>query len=159
MKKNRPLWNEYFMEIAHLVSSRSTCLRRQVGALIVKDNQIIATGYNGAPKGVEHCEKTGCLRGKLDIPAGERHELCRGVHAEQNAIIQAAVNGASVKNAIMYCTHQPCSICAKMIINAEIKTVYIGKRYPDKLAEDMFLYSEVQMILYDINTKELKRIL
>jgi dCMP deaminase len=147
------------MKIAHLVSSRSTCLRRKVGAIIVKDNQIIATGYNGAPKGVIHCEKTGCLREKLHIPAGERHELCRGVHAEQNAIIQAAVNGTAVKNAIMYCTHQPCSICAKMIINAEIKTVYIGKPYPDKLAEDMFHDAGVQMILYNIETKELRRII
>lgn len=159
MKNTRPLWNEYFMKIAELVSSRSTCLRRKVGAIIVKNNQIIATGYNGAPKGVPHCEEVGCLREKLDVPAGERHELCRGVHAEQNAIIQAAVNGSSVKNSVMYCTHQPCSICAKMIINAEIKTVYIGKRYPDKLAENMFMDASVQMILYDINTKELKRII
>ncbi len=159
MKNERPLWNEYFMKIAFLVSARSTCLRRKVGAIIIKNNQIIATGYNGAPKGITHCEKAGCLREKLDIPPGERHELCRGVHAEQNAIIQAAVNGASVKNAMMYCTHQPCSICAKMIINAEIKTVYIGESYLDKLAEDMFIDAGVQMILYDIKTKGLKRII
>lgn len=159
MKNARPLWNEYFMKIAFLVSARSTCLRRKVGAIIIKNNQIIATGYNGAPKGVTHCEKVGCLREKMDIPAGEKHELCRGVHAEQNAIIQAAVNGTSVKNSMMYCTHQPCSICAKMIINAEIKTVYIGESYPDKLAEDMFIDAGVQMILYDIKTKELKRII
>jgi len=159
MKDARPLWNEYFMKIAELVSSRSTCLRRQVGAIIVRDNQILSTGYNGAPKGVAHCAEVGCLREKLNVPSGERHELCRGVHAEQNAIIQAAVNGVSIKNAIMYCTHQPCSICAKMIINAEIKAVYIGELYPDKLAEKMFMDAGVQMILYDINTKELKRII
>ena len=159
MKNTRPLWNEYFMKIAELVSTRSTCLRRKVGAIIVKDNQIIATGYNGAPKGVPHCEEVGCLREKLNVPAGERHEICRGVHAEQNAIIQAAVNGTSIKNAVMYSTCQPCSICAKMIINAEIKTVYISERYPDKLAEDMFMDAGVQMILYDTKTKELKRII
>ncbi|MBC8527515.1 MAG: cytidine/deoxycytidylate deaminase family protein [Candidatus Cloacimonetes bacterium] len=159
MKNERPLWNEYFMKIAYLVSSRSTCLRRKVGAVIVRDNQILSTGYNGAPKGVAHCAEVGCLREKLKVPPGERHELCRGVHAEQNAIIQAAVNGTSVKDAVMYCNHQPCSICGKMIINAEIKTVYIGKPYPDKLAEDMFIDAGVQMILYDIKTKELKRII
>lgn len=138
MNKKRPSWCEYFLEIAELVSQRSTCLRRQVGAVIVKENQIIATGYNGAPKGVEHCEKVGCLREKLNVPSGEKHELCRGVHAEQNAIIQAAVNGVSVKGGVMYCTFHPCSICAKMIINAELKKVYIAEGYPDKLASEMF---------------------
>jgi dCMP deaminase len=147
------------MRIAELVSSRSTCLRRQVGAIIVRNNQILATGYNGAPKGVPHCETTGCLREKLHVPPGERHELCRGVHAEQNAIIQAAVNGVSVKDASMYCTHQPCSICAKMIINAEIKTVYVGKAYPDKLAEEMFRSAGVQVILYDLASKEIRTLI
>jgi len=156
MKTERPSWNDYFMQIAQIVSSRSTCLRRQVGAIIVRNNQILSTGYNGAPKGVPHCESTGCLREKLNVPPGERHELCRGVHAEQNAIIQAAVNGVSIKGATMYCTHQPCSICAKMIINAEIKTVYVGELYPDKLAEEMFKSAGVQVILYDSSSKEIR---
>ncbi|MBC8313072.1 MAG: cytidine/deoxycytidylate deaminase family protein [Candidatus Cloacimonetes bacterium] len=159
MKTNRPRWSEYFMKIATLVASRSTCLRRQVGAIIVKDNQIISTGYNGAPKSVVHCSETGCLRKKLNVPAGERHELCRGVHAEQNAIIQAAVNGVSIKDATIFCTHQPCSICAKMIINAEINTVYIGSEYPDKLGEEMFHDAGVQMTLYNNKTRKLKRII
>ena len=159
MKTNRPRWNEYFMKIATLVASRSTCLRRQVGAIIVKNNQILSTGYNGAPKGVPHCSEVGCLREKLNVPAGERHELCRGVHAEQNAIIQAAVNGTSIKHAIIFCTHQPCSICAKMIINAEIKAVYIGNIYSDKLAEKMFRDAGVQLISLDNKTKKLKRII
>ncbi|MGC9337560.1 MAG: deoxycytidylate deaminase [Candidatus Cloacimonadia bacterium] len=159
MKTERPLWNDYFMQIAQIVSSRSTCLRRQVGAIIVSNNQILSTGYNGAPKGVPHCESTGCLREKLNVPPGERHELCRGVHAEQNAIIQAAVNGVSIKDATMYCTHQPCSICAKMIINAEIKTVYVGEPYPDKLAEEMFKSAGVQVILYDPSSKEIRTLI
>ncbi|MBN2018262.1 MAG: cytidine/deoxycytidylate deaminase family protein [Candidatus Cloacimonetes bacterium] len=154
MESSRPLWNEYFMKIAELVSSRSTCLRRKVGAIIIRDNQILSTGYNGAPKGVPHCADVGCLRVKLNVPAGERHELCRGIHAEQNAIIQAAVNGVSVKGGTMYCTHQPCSICAKMIVNAEIKNVYIADSYPDKLAESMFRDAGVNLILLDLNAKD-----
>lgn len=160
MKIERPLWNEYFMKIAELVASRSTCLRRKVGAIIVRDNQILSTGYNGAPKRVPHCADVGCLRAKMNVPAGERHELCRGIHAEQNAIIQAAVNGVSVKGGTIYCTHQPCSICAKMIINAEIKNVYIADPYPDKLAESMFVDASVNLILVDLSAKDhLKKIL
>lgn len=159
MKTERPLWNDYFMQIAQIVSSRSTCLRRQVGAIIVSNNQILSTGYNGAPKGVPHCESTGCLREKLNVSPGKRHELCRGVHAEQNAIIQAAVNGVSIKGATMYCTHQPCSICAKMIINAEIKTVYVSEPYPDKLAEEMFKSAGVQVILYDPSSKKIRTLI
>ncbi|HEX38019.1 MAG TPA: cytidine deaminase [Candidatus Cloacimonetes bacterium] len=160
MNTKRPLWNEYFMRIAELVSSRSTCLRRKVGAIIVRDNQILSTGYNGAPKGVPHCDVVGCIRTKKDIPPGERHELCRGVHAEQNAIIQAAVNGVSVKGGTIYCTHQPCSICAKMIINAEIKNVYVKDVYPDKLAESMFSDADVNVVLIDYDSSDhLKKIL
>ena len=122
---NRPSWHQYFMEMAFLAATRSTCLRRQVGAIVVLDYQIISTGFNGAPKHVRHCSETGCLRAKLNVPSGERHELCRGVHAEQNAVIQAAVNGASIKNAELYCTNQPCVICSKILINAEIKIIYI----------------------------------
>lgn len=132
----RPGWDEYFMRIAFLVAERSTCLRRRVGAVVVKDRRILATGYNGAPSGIRHCEETGCLREQLGIPSGQRHELCRGLHAEQNAIIQAALHGVSLKGAVMYITTQPCIICTKMLINAGIKEIVISEGYPDKLARE-----------------------
>ena len=135
---NRPSWDEYFMQMAELTAKRSTCLRRNVGAIIVNDKHIIATGYNGAPKGLPHCEELGgCLRQKLGVPSGERHELCRALHAEQNAIIQAATLGQSIEGATIYVTHQPCIICAKMIINAGISRIVVRSGYPDKMAEDM----------------------
>jgi dCMP deaminase len=137
-KTTRPRWDTYFSEIAALVSRRSTCLRRKVGALIVKDKRILATGYNGAPRGLPHCFETGCLREKLKVPAGERHELCRGLHAEQNALLQAALHGVSVKDSVLYCTTQPCIICAKMLINAGIKEVVATDGYPDKMSMDFF---------------------
>ena len=133
----RPDWDEYFMEIADVVKKRSTCLRRAVGALIVKDNRILATGYNGVPTGIEHCSVRGCLRDQLNVPSGERHELCRGTHAEQNAIVQAAYLGVSIAGATLYCTNQPCILCAKMIINAGIKRIVIKEGYPDERAEEM----------------------
>jgi len=125
------------MAIAELVAERSTCIRRQVGAVIVKDRKILATGYNGAPSGIRHCTDIGCLRKELDIPAGERHEICRGTHAEQNAIIQAATFGADISNAIVYSTHQPCFICTKMLINSMVSKILYKEEYPDKLAIDM----------------------
>lgn len=135
---NRPSWDEYFMQMAELTAQRSTCLRRQVGAIIVKEKHIIATGYNGAPKGLSHCEELGgCLREKLEIPSGERHELCRALHAEQNAIIQAATLGQSIEGATIYITHQPCIICAKMIINAGISRIVIRRGYPDEMSRGM----------------------
>lgn len=134
---NRPDWDDYFMEIAQVVMKRSTCLRRQVGAVIVKDKRIMTTGYNGVPSGIEHCEERGCLREKLNVPSGERHELCRGLHAEQNAIIQAAYLGQSIAGGTLYCTHQPCVICTKMLINAGITKIVIKEGYPDELAEEM----------------------
>lgn len=135
---NRPSWDEYFMQMAELTAQRSTCLRRQVGAIIVKEKHIIATGYNGAPKGLPHCgELGGCLREKLEIPSGERHELCRALHAEQNAIIQAATLGQSIEGATIYITHQPCIICAKMIINAGISRIVIRRGYPDEMSRGM----------------------
>ena len=135
---NRPSWDEYFMQMAELTAQRSTCLRRQVGAIIVKEKHIIATGYNGAPKGWPHCEELGgCLREKLEIPSGERHELCRALHAEQNAIIQAATLGQSIEGATIYITHQPCIICAKMIINAGISRIVIRRGYPDEMSRGM----------------------
>jgi dCMP deaminase len=127
-------WDEYFIQIAHLVSQRATCLRRRVGAVIVKDKRMLATGYNGAPSGLAHCFETGCLRDKLKIPSGQRHELCRGLHGEQNAIIQASLYGISVKGSTIYITNQPCVICAKMLINAGVAEIVIADGYPDPLA-------------------------
>jgi len=144
---SRPTWQKYFIDMAVLVSTRSTCLRRKVGAVLVRNNQIIATGYNGAPKNSPHCAQVGCLRQLENIPSGKNHEMCRGVHAEQNAIIQAALNGVSTRDSEMYCTNHPCSICAKMIINAEIKTVYVLDGYPDKLSKLLLEEGNVEIIL------------
>ena len=145
----RPSWDEYFMGITALVAQRSTCTRRMVGAVIVKDKRILTTGYNGAPTGIRHCLEVGCLRETMNIPSGERHELCRGIHAEQNAIIQAAYHGVSVKDASLYCTNQPCAICAKMIINAGIKRIYYRSGYADALAQEMLSEAGVELIQYD----------
>lgn len=139
----RPSWDEYFMEIAEVVKTRSTCLRRQVGAIIVKDKQILSTGYNGAPTGLKHCEETGCIREQLEVPSGERHELCRGLHAEQNAIIQASLHGVKIEGATIYVTTQPCVVCAKMIINSGIKKVVYRGDYPDKLSAQMLAESGI----------------
>ena len=133
----RPDWDEYFMRMAEVAETRSTCTRRKVGAVIVKDHRILATGYNGVPTGIQHCSQRGCLREELGVPSGQRHELCRGLHAEQNAIIQAAHLGLSIVGGTLYCTNQPCVICAKMIINAGIERIVIRDGYPDELAQDM----------------------
>jgi dCMP deaminase len=147
---DRPSWDEYFMGIAHLTSKRSTCLRRQVGAFIVQDKQIIATGYNGAPKGLPHCEEMGgCLREKMGVKSGERHELCRALHAEQNAIIQAATSGQSIEGGIMYITHQPCSICAKMIINSGIRKIIVAEGYPDEFAVEMLDEAGLKVLILE----------
>ena len=135
-KDSRPNWDEYFLEIARIVSKRSTCLRRKVGALIVKDRRILATGYNGTPSGIRHCAEVGCLRAKLKIPSGQRHELCRGLHAEQNVLLQAALYGISLRDSSLYITNQPCIICAKMIINAGVREVVIAGSYPDRMARE-----------------------
>jgi dCMP deaminase len=127
----------YFAEIADLVSSRSTCLRNQVGAVIVKESQILSTGYNGAPKGLPHCDEVGCIREKMAVKPGERHELCRGLHAEMNAIVQAAYHGVSVRDGILYCTTRPCSICTKMLINAGIVEIVYIEEYEDELAAQL----------------------
>jgi dCMP deaminase len=142
----RPDWDAYFMGIVELVAKRSTCLRRSVGAALVRDKRILATGYNGAPSGLKHCLDVGCLRERMQIPSGERHELCRGLHAEQNAIIQAALHGVSVKGATLYCTNQPCIICAKMIINAGITMAVVKDGYADKLAEEMLAEAGVTVV-------------
>lgn len=147
---DRPSWHEYFMGICDLVASRSTCTRRKVGAVLVKGKRLLCSGYNGAPAKVPHCSETGCLRAQLNVPSGEKHELCRGVHAEQNAIIQAAFHGIRLEGSSLYCTNQPCSICAKMIINAGIKTVYYKDGYDDRLTLDMFNDAEVELVRLDI---------
>ena len=143
---DRPSWHEYFMNITDLVATRSTCTRRKVGAVLVKEKRILCSGYNGAPAHVAHCAETGCLREQLSVPSGEKHELCRGVHAEQNAIIQAAYHGIPVRGAVLYCTTQPCSICAKMIINAGIQKVYFRDGYDDPLALEMFDQAGVSLV-------------
>ncbi|HUL01288.1 MAG TPA: cytidine/deoxycytidylate deaminase family protein [Nitrospirota bacterium] len=145
---SRPSWEEYFMDIAHLVKMRSTCIRRQVGAVLVKDKNILATGYNGAPSGIDHCLDRGCLREQMNIPSGERHEICRGLHAEQNAIIQAAKHGTCIEGATLYCTNQPCGICAKMAINAGVKCIIFEEGYPDCLASEMLKESGITISQY-----------
>ena len=144
-------WDKRFMELAHFVAGWSSCYQdnRHVGAVIVKDKRILTTGYNGAGSGITSCRDRGeCLRRKLDIPSGTRQEICYAVHAEQNAIIQAAKTGISVDGATLYCTHQPCVICAKMIINSGIKKVIFDEGYPDGFSIQMFEESGVKIIKY-----------
>jgi len=143
--ESRPSYDEYFMEMAHVVAKRSTCLRRKVGAILVKEKHILSTGYNGAPKGLKHCSETGCLREDQNIPSGERHELCRGLHAEQNAIIQAAVFGVSIKGSVLYCTSTPCVVCVKMLINAGVTEIIYAGDYPDDLAKQMMSESTLKI--------------
>ena len=144
----RPSWDEYYMELVEVIKKRSTCLRRQVGAVIVKDKRILSTGYNGAPMGCEHCDVNGCLRASMGIPSGERHELCRAIHAEQNAIVQAAYSGVSIKDSTLYVTTQPCILCAKMIINAGIKKVVFKGDYPDELAMGMLKEAGIRVVKF-----------
>lgn len=147
--QERPSWNEYFMKIADDVSTRSTCTRRKVGAVIVKDKRILATGYNGAPAGISHCTPETCIRTQFNVPSGERHELCRGLHAEQNAIIQAALHGVSINNAVIYITNQPCSICTKMLINSGIKKFIYKEPYNDSLAVEMVKEAKIEVIIME----------
>jgi len=143
---SRPSWPQYFMSITRMVAQRSTCIRRKVGAVLVKEKRILATGYNGAPSGLKHCEEVGCLREDSSIPSGMRHELCRGLHAEQNAIIQAAYHGTSIRGATLYCTNKPCVICSKMIINAGIERVYYEEGYDDSLADQMLQEARIDIL-------------
>jgi dCMP deaminase len=144
----RPSWDDYFMEIAHVVAKRSTCLSRQVGCVLVRERRILATGYNGPPQGLEHCEILGgCLRAQLGIPRGQRQEVCRALHAEQNAIIQAAVHGVALSDQIVtYTLTQPCVTCAKMLINAHVTRIVYRDPYPDELAQEMLLEAEVELV-------------
>lgn len=142
----RPSWDTYFMGIARLVATRATCIRRRVGAILVKDRRILCSGYNGAPTGIDHCDVTGCLRKQLNVPSGQKHELCRGVHAEQNVIVQAACHGIPVRDSTLYCTHKPCSICAKMLINAGIREIYYVEGYDDSMSDTMFAQAGIALI-------------
>ncbi|MEG0542221.1 MAG: cytidine/deoxycytidylate deaminase family protein [Angelakisella sp.] len=143
--KERISWDEYFMKMAYLATERSSCIRRQVGAVLVKDNKVIATGYNGACRKTTDCFELGCLRDQLGIPSGTRAEVCRAVHAEQNAIIQAALSGASTKGATMYCTHSPCIICAKMMVNAEIARSVINEKYSESEYVELFKQAGIEV--------------
>lgn len=147
---SRPSWSEYFMTITRMVAKRSTCLRRHVGAVLVKEKRILATGYNGAPAGLRHCEEVGCLRQDASIPSGERHELCRGLHAEQNAIIQAAYHGISIAGSTLYCTNKPCVICSKMLINAGIKIIVYEEGYDDPLADQMLAEADIEIVRFTV---------
>jgi dCMP deaminase len=140
----RPSSDDYFMEIASVVAKRSTCLRNQVGALFVRNKRILTTGYNGAPSGLDHCDTVGCAR--EGVASGTRHELCRAVHAEQNAIIQAALHGISIEGATLYCTHQPCILCAKMMINARVRKVVYQQSYPDQTALDFLQQAGIDVV-------------
>ncbi|HVP36038.1 MAG TPA: cytidine/deoxycytidylate deaminase family protein [Terriglobales bacterium] len=155
--RERPSWDQYFMSIARLASTRSTCLRRQVGAVIVKDKKILATGYNGAPMGLKHCLDIGCLREELGIPSGERHELCRATHAEQNAIAQAATFGVSIKDGVIYSTTHPCILCSKLLINAGISRIIIEDSYPDEMSSQMLKEAGVKIVVIGQDTKKGKR--
>jgi dCMP deaminase len=143
-KSTRPDWESYFMKLAMLVAERSTCLRHHVGAVIVRDKRILTTGYNGAAKGVKDCVELGCLRNKLNIPSGQRHEICRAIHAEQNAIIQAGLHGITINNATIYCTHSPCILCAKMLVNSGITRFVSCTEYPDPSFKELFKEANIK---------------
>jgi dCMP deaminase len=148
----RPPWDDYFMEIAHVVAKRSTCLRRQVGALLVSGRRILATGYNGPPQGLKHCgELGGCYREKMGIPSGQRQELCRAVHAEQNAVIQAAIHGVALQNVTLYCTTQPCVTCAKILINANVRRIVYAGDYPDEFAAELLEEAGVELVRWGLS--------
>lgn len=145
----RPSWDRYFMDIAYMVARRSTCLRRQTGAVIVLDKRILTTGYNGTPHGLKHCSDIGCLRERMGIPSGKQHELCRGLHAEQNAIVQAALYGVSISGGTIYTTHEPCSLCAKMIANGRLVKVIYAEEYPDELARSILEEANIERVHLD----------
>lgn len=152
---DRPSWDAYFMQFALLARSRATCIRRGVGAVIVRDRHILTSGYNGAPRGISHAAEVGCLREQMNVPSGQRHEICRGLHAEQNAIIQAAYEGVCIKDSDIYCTNSPCSICLKMIVNAGIKRVFFLERYEDDLTQK--IAAEAGVALIPVTLPDLKQ--
>ncbi|WP_028325938.1 deoxycytidylate deaminase [Desulfatirhabdium butyrativorans] len=152
--KDRPSWESYFMDIARLVARRSTCTRRAVGAVLVMENRILTTGYNGAPTGLAHCLDRGCLRESLQIASGQRHELCRGIHAEQNAIIQAARCGICIRGATLFCTNFPCAICSKMLINAGIQRIIYAEGYPDDLSRTLLNEAGIETRMFSAGEPE-----
>ena len=154
-KRKRLDTDRYFLKIASVVAERSTCRRHHMGAIAVRDKHILTTGYNGAPSGLKDCLELGCLRDEMGIPSGERHEICRGVHAEQNAIIQAALHGISLEGSTIYCTHTPCVLCAKMLVNARIKRFVSFGRYNDDAFIDLFKEAGIEL---DIKKKTSSRI-
>ena len=154
-KLARPDVDEYFLKVASVVAERSTCHRHHVGAVAVRDKHILATGYNGAPAGLKDCLELGCLRDELGIPSGERHEICRGIHAEQNVIIQASLHGVSLEGSTIYCTHTPCVLCAKMLVNARIKQFVSFDKYNDDAFLDLFREAEIEV---DIKKRPSSRI-
>lgn len=154
IRQERPSWDEYFMTLADEVATRTTCLRRAVGAIIVKEKRILATGYNGVPTGLHHCSVTGCLREKLGVPSGQRHEICRGLHAEQNALLQAARYGIDIEGSSIYITTQPCVVCAKMLINAGISEIIYRNPYPDELAMELLNESNIKIRIFDGQTSK-----
>ena len=149
MEYERPSWNQYFTSITRMVATRSTCLRRHVGAILVKEKRILATGYNGAPAGLKHCIEVGCIREEASIPSGTRHELCRALHAEQNAIVQAAYHGTPIAGSTLYCTNKPCVICSKMLINAGIERIFFDKDYDDDLADAMLDEAGIEIMRFE----------
>ena len=149
MEDERPSWNQYFASITRMVATRSTCLRRHVGAVLVKEKRILSTGYNGAPAGLKHCIEVGCLREKASIPSGTRHELCRALHAEQNAIVQAAYHGISIAGSTLYCTNKPCVICSKMLINAGIKRIFFDDGYDDDLSDAILDEAKIEITRFE----------
>lgn len=152
--QNRPDWDSYFMDITKIVATRSSCLHRKVGAVLVRDKRILTTGYNGAPAGMAHCiELGGCKRDKMGFKSGQGHEFCRALHAEQNAVIQAAVVGLSIKGADLYCTHSPCTLCAKILIAAGAKRIVFLGHYPDQFAVELLDEAGVELIAYEDTQK------
>ena len=149
MEDERPSWNQYFASITRMVATRSTCLRRHVGAVLVKEKRILSTGYNGAPAGLKHCIEVGCLREEASIPSGTRHELCRALHAEQNAIVQAAYHGISIAGSTLYCTNKPCVICSKMLINAGIKRIFFDDGYDDDLSDAILDEAKIEITRFE----------
>ena len=154
-KATRPDIDEYFLKIASVVAERSTCRRHHVGAVAVRNKHILATGYNGAPSGAKDCLELGCLRDELNIPSGERQEICRGIHAEQNVIIQATLHGVSLEGGTIYATHTPCVLCAKMLVNARIKRFVSFGKYNDDVFVDLFKEAGVE---FDMKKKPPSRI-
>lgn len=152
--QERPSWDEYFMTLANQVATRTTCVRRAVGCVLVRDKRILATGYNGAPSGLRHCGEVGCMRQQLGVPSGQKHELCRALHAEQNAIIQAARHGISIEGATIYVNTQPCVLCAKMLINAGISEIVYQNPYPDELSMSMLEESGITLRVYEGTSQE-----